>query len=308
VNTTNSTFLISLLVILLGYLIKKLNVVKPEDGKVLSRIVLFVTFPALILHTLARLQINFSFLLLPLICLLFGLGVFLFSYAMFRHKPPAVKGLLLMAVVGFNIGLFAYPIVEAIWGLPGLQYLAMFDIGNAILVLGLSYGVGSVYAPKFQGQGKVNIWRITRMLMRSIPLLAYVLGLGMNIGGLAFPPVLAEFIGVLARANMALVLLLLGIYLNLRFEKEILKQVAIILLIRYGFGLAAGFALYYLLPFDPVYRSVLLIGLILPVGLTIIPFSDEFSYSPGFAGAMANISIIVSFVLMWGLITFMKLA
>ena len=40
----------------------------------------------------------------------------------------------MMIVPGFNIGLFAYPLVEGIWGQEGIKYFGMFDMGNAFIV------------------------------------------------------------------------------------------------------------------------------------------------------------------------------
>jgi predicted permease len=73
-------------------------------------------------------------------------------------------------------------------------------------------------------------------------------------------------------------------------------------------ALLTGIGLFYFLPFDKLYRTIVLIGLVLPVGLTVIPFSDEFGYNTRFAGAIANYSILISFVLMWGLILVFNLA
>ena len=52
---------------------------------------------------------------------------------------------------GFNIRLFAYPLVEAIWGLEGLKYFGMFDMGNSIIVFGVCYIFTSVYSAEGVG-------------------------------------------------------------------------------------------------------------------------------------------------------------
>ena len=68
---------------------------------------------------------------------------------------------------------------------------------------------------------------------------------------------------------------------------------------RYSFGLVIGLLLFFLLPFDQLYRGILAIALILPVGLAIIPFTVEFSYNERVSGMIANLTIIISFVLLW---------
>ena len=38
-----------------------------------------------------------------------------------------------MLIIGLNIGNFAFPIIDSIWGMDGLQYMIMIDIGNAFV-------------------------------------------------------------------------------------------------------------------------------------------------------------------------------
>jgi predicted permease len=214
-----------------------------------------------------------------------------------------------MAATGFNFGLFAYPIIEAIWGREGLQYVAMFDLGNAFVVLGLSYSLDSVFSPLQTGVGKaIDMGYVLKKLLRSVPLISYIVALLCNVMGLTFPVLVSNVISSVARANMAMVLLLLGVYLNFRMDKSFSKQLYAILLLRFILALLAGICLFYLLPFNKLYRTIVLIALILPVGFTVIPFSDEFGYNTRLAGAIANMSILISFVLMWGLILMFELA
>jgi predicted permease len=70
-------------------------------------------------------------------------------------------------------------------------------------------------------------------------------------------------------------------------------------LIRYSFGLAIGILLFYILPFDPLFKAILLISLILPIGMAVIPFAVEFELNQKMAGTLANLSIIISFIMMW---------
>jgi predicted permease len=309
VLNTNITLLTSLIIILIGYFIKKLRIITEAEGKVLSKVILYVTFPALIFDTVSELPIKYSLVFLPFIPIVFCLLLFGICYIMFRNQPEQIKGVLFMAATGFNIGLFAYPIIEAIWGKEGLQYMAMFDLGNAFVVLGLSYSLGSVFSPQRTGAGNaIDIKYMLKKLVMSVPLISYTAALLFNVMGITFPVLVSDVISSVARANMALVLLLLGIYLKFRLDKSFSKQLYAILLIRFVLALLAGITLFYILPFDKLYRTIVLIALILPVGLTVIPFSDEFGYNTRFAGAIANMSILISFVLMWSLILVLNLA
>lgn len=303
-SDTNQIFLLSLLIIITGIILRNWQVIKASDGKALSRIVLNITFPALILSKVRKMSLDVSLLYLPLICFVFCVLLITVGLFIFKDKAPKEKGQLLMAMGGFNIGLFAFPIIEAIWGPKGLQYIAMFDIGNAFIILGIGYFLGDLYAPFRSKDARVNFKYIMSLFLKSLPFMSYLLALLFNYFSVDFPELAENFFDTVAQANMPLVLLLLGIYFNLKIEKSRIPQLAQVVLIRYGAGLALGLLLYFTLPFDALYRSIILLGLTLPIGLTIIPFSDKFGYDTEFAASLANITIVISFVMMWLIVSF----
>lgn len=298
-SDSNQIFLISLGIIIIGFLLKHWKIIHHGDGKGLSRIVLNFTFPALILSKVRKMPLDASVLYLPLICFGFCIVLITLAFFIFRNKEAKEKGLLIMAMGGFNIGLFAYPIVEGIWGAKGLQYIAMFDIGNALIILGVGYFIGDYFSPFRLKDSKADLKYVLGLFFRSLPFMSYLLALLLNYFSIGLPSIIDTFFDTVAQANMPLVLLLLGVYFNLKIDKKYVPQILQVILLRYVPGLVTGLLLYFSLPFDPLYRTIILIGLTLPVGLTIIPFSDKFGYDTEMAASVANISIIISFIIMW---------
>lgn len=98
---------------------------------------------------------------------------------------------------------------------------------------------------------------------------------------------------------MPLSLLLLGICLSFSFERSFVWGFAKVLALRYLVGLTAGTFFFYLLPFESLFKYTLLIGFILPIALSAIPFAIEFHYDAKFVGTITNITIVVSFLLIW---------
>ncbi len=303
-SDTNQIFLLSLLIIVIGFILKKFHIVHPNDGKALSRIVLNFTFPALILSKVRKMPLDPSAFYLPLICFCFCIMLILIAFFLFKDKAAREKGLLLMAMGGFNIGLFAFPIVEAVWGARGLQYIAMFDIGNALIILGVGYFIGDYYSSFRSENSKVNFRYITGLFLKSLPFMSYLLALLLNYFSIDLPRLADSFFETVANANMPLVLLLIGIYFKLNIEKSNLSQIYQVLLMRYIPGLLIGLLFFFFLPFNNLYRTMILVGLTMPVGLTIIPFSDKFGYNTEVAASLANISIVISFFLMWLIVEF----
>lgn len=296
----NYIFLLSLTIIVIGYILKKLNIISEENGKTIAKVVFNVTLPALILNVIISIEITPSLGLITLISILYCIPILVLAFTLFRNYPKEIKGLIFMAVIGFNVGHFAYPLIEGIWNEEGLKYIAMFDIGNAMVIFIICYILGLIYSPNNEFQDKKELAKnILFKLLKSAPLMSYIIAIILNFLNIGFPIFVLDLLDVLSRANMALTLLLLGIFLNFKYEKSQWKNAFIVLIIRYSFGLVIGLMLFFLLPFDQLYRGILAIALILPIGLAVIPFTVEFGYNERFAGMVANLTIIISFVLLW---------
>jgi predicted permease len=66
-QSINASFLVSLSIILLGYLAKRFKLVKESDGEGISRIVFNFTLPATVITTFSTIQIEKTLLAMPFI-------------------------------------------------------------------------------------------------------------------------------------------------------------------------------------------------------------------------------------------------
>lgn len=295
-SDVNSQFLLSLLIIALGYISKRLNLVKEQDGEGISRIIFNFTLPSLVINTFSTIKVEPSLALIPVINIVYSTFLAALAVFFFQKEFQKNKGVFSMTSVGFNIGLFAYPLVEALWGKEGLKYFGMFDMGNALIVFGLCFFMASYYSSE---DGKVDFKELLKKISTSVPLLVYILTLLLNVTGLSYPKTVLEVTGILSKANMPLSLLVLGIYLSFSFEKSYWKSMFKVLALRYGIGLLVGLLLFFTLPFEPMFRYTVLIGLVLPISMTVIPYSVQFNYDKKFVGTLTNFTIIISFILVW---------
>lgn len=286
-----------IIIIALGYLLKRLNIVKETDGATISRIIFNITLPALVIVSLNSVKIEASLIMLPIIVALFGILSFVIAYFVFKKEEKELKGTLMMLASGYNVGLFIFPIVEAVWGAEGLLYFGMFDVGNSIIVFGLVYIVGSYFSEEGLSLKPVSI---LKKFGRSIPFMCYVIMSILNFSGIHLPATLIDVASIISKANMPLSLLLLGLYLNFSFEKKYIRPIIKYLVFRYGLGLIVGLTLYYTLPVNEMFKNTLLLGLILPIGLAVIPYAVEFKYKTTLLiGTISNICIVVSIVLLY---------
>ncbi len=302
----NYIFLLSSTIIVIGYIIKKLRIITEENGKIIAKVIFNITLPAVILKVISTTEFSLSLILLPIINISFGILMAIVGLILFKNHPRKVKGLILMTLIGFNVAHFSFPLIEGIYGREGMQYIALIDAGNAFTIFVLCYIVGSIFSPAASKEGfDVDFKYIIKRLFKSAPLISYFIALIINFSGVTMPIFFIDLIDIISRANTALALLLLGIYLNFKFEKAEWNIILKVLITRYSFGLLVGLLLFFFLPsnqFDQLFRIIVTISLILPIGLAVIPFSVEFEYNQKLISIIVNFTIIISFALMWILI------
>lgn len=292
----NQQFLISIIIISIGYIFKRTGLLKESDGSVISRVIFNLTLPALIIVSFHDLVLEPSLMILVFFALGFGFFLAIVGIILFKNNSKSVKGMLIMIMPGMNIALFAYPLVEGIWGTEGIKYFGMLDAGNAFIVFGLTYILGSFYMDQ---EDRVSVGAVFKEITNSIPLMMYLLVFVLNILNFNFPTFVIETASVISFANMPLSLLLLGLYLSFSFDRRYLKLLVKYLATRYGVSLVAGVLIYFFLPAPDMIRTTLLIGLSLPIPLTQIPYAEEFNYDKRFIGMVSNITMIVSFFMIW---------
>ncbi|WP_152657243.1 AEC family transporter [Oceanobacillus sp. CFH 90083] len=294
-------FFISVCIILLGYFLKRVKILKESDGQTIARIVFNITLPALVIVTFDQMEISLSLISLIIISLLFGTAAAIIGIFAFRSAEPDIKGMAAMMVPGVNVGLFAFPLVEAIWGREGIQHFGMFDVGNAVIVFGICFFIAGYFA---KGTSKVYLREAFSPLIRSIPFLTYIFVVVLNFSGFHLPDLFLDTAAIISVANMPLSLLLLGLYLNFSFEKSWFPLIGKYLVVKYGSGLALGFSLFWLLSDYPMLANTVLIGFILPASTTTVVYAIRYKYNTKIVGTLVNITIIVSFVLIWLLVSF----
>jgi malate permease and related proteins len=295
----NQEFLYIIIIIGLGYLLKRLNILQEKDGEVISKIIFKITLPALVLVTFDAVKIETSLILLPVIVLVYGIITAFLGLLVFKNEERELKGSLLMLSSGFNVGLFAFPLVYAIWGMDGLTYFSMFDVGASFVVFGICYIFGSY----FSGEGlSLKPIEILKKLAKSIPLMSYIIASILNLSHIQLPDTIINVASKISGANMPLSLLLLGLFLNFKFDSQFIKPMLKFLTFRYGLGLIFGLVLYFILPYDIMFRYTILIGLLLPVAASALTFAVEFKYSTTstrFIATMSNITILISIVILF---------
>ncbi|CUT95171.1 Transporter, auxin efflux carrier family protein [Staphylococcus capitis] len=239
-----------------------------------------------------------SFSILPIMMIVYGIVAKIIVIWFFRKYSNQMRGSVGMMTGSMNIGLFAYPLVNAIWPEKGMVYFGMADIGGAMIMFGLTYFVGSYFS---EGGDQFNFKFLGKKLIQSVPLVTYIVMFTLNMSNIHIWKPAIDFFSILSKANMPLSMILLGVMLSFSIDREYLPVTIKYLCLHYGLAIVAGTLVHFFLPVsDPMIKTTLLITWLLPVGVAIIPYSIQFKYKTlPFVGMVTNLTIIISIVILY---------
>jgi malate permease and related proteins len=261
---------------------------------------------------LTKIKIDAAMIAMPFLAFLIS-GI-VYAIAMIEHRRNAdkkMRGQLVMMSLGYNVGNFAYPLIQGVFGADGLKYAAMFDAGNAFVIFMFCYILAMFYSAK-EGE-KAQPRFIIKKIVTSPPLLSYIIGIVLNVVGFQFPDFISNasnngVIDVIAKANTFITFLVLGIYLDFHLDKTYWKNLLKVMITRYGAGIAVGVAFFLLWSVDLMPRTILLVCLILPVGMGLLVFVVQCGFDEKFAGMLSNLMNMISFGLIWIILLVLSIA
>ena len=277
-------------IIILGYTLRKTGFFGPEAFGVLSKIVIRITLPCAIVASSAGKAINLG--MLTITGLGFGAGVIymILGFLVHRKRGKEAQAFAIVNTPGYNIGTFAMPFTQSFFGPLGVITTSLFDMGNAFICLGGAYGVA---ASVKEGKG-FDCKRIVKELSKSIPFLAHLTMVTLNLLALTPPAPLLSFARIVADGNAFLAMLMIGVGFKLTGDRSQTGAIVRILGVRYSIAALFASAFYFLLPFDLEIRQALVILSFAPIGTAVPVFTAELKSDVGLSSAINSIAIILS--------------
>jgi predicted permease len=271
-----------------------------QDARTLSKVVIYLTLPAVTFVALSSSSIQLEGLLI--LCLLGALIPFLvvgLSLLASRHLdlPRRTLAVFLCSAPVANLGYFLFPFFDLMYGAPGLAHLVAFDIGNMIV----AYTVPYYIALRFSDKGSPRVEENLKEIFKFPPLWAAVLGLLFGIlsrrFSLTLPDLMTQTLTLVGQANSLLAMLILGIHF--RFQIRYTAATAIAVTIRMFGGLVVGMGLAHLLGLEGMARTVVVMAPGMPVGLTTLIYAVRFDLDADWAASLIGISVVVGFVVIF---------
>lgn len=294
-TTITNRVLVNLLLIAVGYLIKKMGVVSRDDGRILNRLVLYLTLPMMNLKAVMGTTISWNLLLLPLLLFVVGMLVYWLSRfpARWLKLSQQDTGTFVVSLCGF-MGSLLYPFMDAAYGDAGVQATAVCDLGNAITIFVVGYYVSFRYATN----GHFDARTAVKKVLLFFPIQAFVLGFLLNLVGVTLSGLPKDLVTAIASVNSPLMLLGLGIYLELDISRKESRTVAVNLIYRYVAGTLIALLALFVLPYRGTLRAAIFLFPLMPTSLSTLLYSVEQGLNPRLAAMLISSSMLISLVIL----------
>ena len=288
-------------IIALGYILRRVGVFKEDDFKVLSKVIIKISLPAVIIMNFAGSEITLS--MIPLMFLGLGCGVVYMGIAVLKslRKSKEQAAFEVMNLSSYNIGNFTLPFVQSFLGPTAVVATSLFDAGNSMVCLGGSFGVASAIK---DGSG-FSVKRIGAALVRSVPFMCYIIMLILNVLHINLPTPVLSLAKIIGGSNAFIAMLMIGIGFKLEGDRSQIGYIVKLLLIRFSVAVVIALVFYYVLPFSLEIRQTLVILVFSPVASAIPAFTGNLKGDVGLASAVNSVSILCSIVIITTLLTVM---
>lgn len=310
--------------VLFGAALRHLEYVTDGDGRSLCRIIFCTTLPAVMARTFATARMDASARAVACAGMVFGAACVLTSLTTTRAmrrgrsmdeitEDELVKmsrrsreALVTGATVGLNLGNFAYPLAEILFGRLALELTVVFDATNQIFLLVVAHVIYTVHTakidPSSRAEGDASIWgSVKQSLVRQSrnPCLLACAGAAAYramYGAGGFPPMVDAFLKFLADANKPLALLALGILFQPNMAKEDLRELACALARRYGAAMLCASVVLATMgsTLGTVGAAVVVLSMLSPLPLLTVTYAMEFALNVPFAATLVNYANVVS--------------
>ena len=296
---------ILIIIMILGYIVKKAGLFDKGDYRILNRLVMYFTLPCVIVTNFTKFEWENTLFFIPLLGIGINVLMQICAYLFCRKKGDKEKIFYMLNLPGFSMGTFALPFIQNSLGTEGVVAACMFDAGGTIMPSGASFVCTSAILKERERKEKVNAAFVLKRLLTSPPFLTYLIMVPLKIFDISLPSFFLSFTGKVSDANTFLCMLMIGMMFEMKFKKEQLENVVKLLTARVVFSAAAAAVILSCSFGTESLRKALAIVLFSPIAALSLIFTDKIKGDTELAGFANSLSIVLSMIIMTALMMFL---
>lgn len=285
------------LVIMLGYLLKRAGFFGKDDHRLMSKIMVNITLPCTIIQAFDGFERDAKMFIIVGIGFICAFMPILLMYLTTGKVEKRLRTYRMLNIGGYNIGCFSLPLVQAFFGNTGVVAACMFDTGNAIMMTGGAYAMTSTLL-RTGGEERESVGDVLLKFVKSLPFDAYMMMILLAALGVKIPSVVFTLTRPAGQANAFVAMLMIGMMFEPAGDRALLRETARELVWRYLFAAASAALVFFCTPFELVVRQTLCIVCFAPLSSLAPIYTDRCHGNTELASFTNSMSIAVSLVIM----------
>lgn len=294
------TIIAIVVLILIGYICRRIGLLKPDDAKILNKIVVYLAIPSLIFLAMYNADLSDTVTLgtITLICITIGIlcGGIAYLFASLRNYSKETRWGLVTASAMLNSGFLGYPVVLGVFGSIGLVSAVFYDLGSVILFIFFGFLLILVYGGNYQGIFKESVFFPS--------IIAISLGVLANIFQLPLGSLVPDILDYLSGAAIPLIMLSLGLSLEFKEVKEYFAAASFVSAIRLVISPLIAIVFASLLGLSGVNFQVTVVQAGMPSGMLTMVLAIIYNLDIKITAACVFLSTALSMVSLTALILF----
>ena len=297
-NEIEITILSIILMIGIGYVLKRIDFLSEKDINPLNKIVMNILLPCMIFSALYSSDLSLipKLGILPFVILISSFVTGLVSFLILKKLGYDDKKLwtVLVTVMIANTAFMGYPVNLGIFGHEGFLRAIFCDIATMCIFLILSF----VLVIKFGGTVKKAIRKIALFP----PLWAIVFGLGLNILNVPIGPVLNNTVNYLGNGAIPLIMISLGLSIDLAGLSRSKSMVAFTSIMQLLFFPAIAFIVVLFLGLSDLQYTVAIVEAAMPSGMLSLVLAITYNLDYQLTSDCILINTVISLITLPGII------
>lgn len=285
----------------IGYFLKRIGILKKEDSNVLASLIVNLTLPCVFFSSAAGLELNFLSLKLVLLGAFSNVAMILLALLLTGRQPQLMRSVYMIACSGYDIGNFVLPFVSAFFAGAGVLYLCTYNVANIIMSMGVTYALAAACMGR---RGSFSVREFFGRLFTSVSFDVYVLVVLLAILKIEVPTPVLQLTSSIAGANTFLAMTMIGLRLELRISRQDVRHLARIIGIRL-FGAVLLSVITWRAPISALARNVLIISYFGPLISVSSIYAKRLGYQGDVVANANTVSILTGLAAMTGLTAFL---
>jgi len=291
-----SNFIMIIVYILLGYILKNITLPIKELAVKLNKFVIYISLPAMIFLQIPRLEFT-NDTLIPIVIawsVMSLSAILVLVVSKYMDFSKEIIGALMLVTVLTNSSFLGIPIISGYYGLEALPYILVFDQLGTFLALAT---YGTFVASYYSSESKVSFKIITFKVVSFPPFVSLVIA--MFLSGVVYPSSINNILEILASTIVPFALVAVGLQLQFKLPKDEIKPFGVSLFIKLIIAPFIAIGICSIFGWDNLISKVSILEASMAPMITAAAMASMIGLAPRLSNAIVGYGILLSFFTSW---------